>query len=201
MIRFLYALTWLLFAVLLITGCSQTVLNETSEPNLIEPEVNPVDSSGSETAVPKILTSPTTDSNVNSLETRTAVPQLQEVVSPTIQLETEETIPMQPTMPTPSNPAIQKLIDLAKEDLAERMSTPVEQVDLVEFRNVVWPDSSLGCPEPDMAYTQVLRDGYLIRLQVGKQQYNYHGGQGRPPFLCQKPAGTENIAPSPGFNE
>jgi hypothetical protein len=37
-----------------------------------------------------------------------------------------------------------------------------------------------------MSYLQVLKEGYLIRLQVGGQTYNYHGGDNRSPFLCEQ---------------
>lgn len=35
-------------------------------------------------------------------------------------------------------------------------------------------DSSLGCPEPGMSYTQVVTSGYIVLLQAGGQQYEYH---------------------------
>lgn len=56
---------------------------------------------------------------------------------------------------------------------------------LAEF--VTWPDGSLGCPEPDMAYTQALVDGYRIELEVAGGVVAYHGALGSPPFRCRAP--------------
>lgn len=90
-------------------------------------------------------------------------------------------------IPTPTDPALQKLVDQAKADLAARLGLKPEQIALLELAAVVWPDSSLGCPQPGMAYTQVLQDGLRIRLGVGQSVYQYHTGAGRGPFFCQSP--------------
>lgn len=89
--------------------------------------------------------------------------------------------------PTPANPFIAKLVRQAQQDLAKRLSIPVESIELLSFEDVLWPDGSLGCPAPGMAYTQVLVEGYRILLQSAGQVYAYHGGGGRSPFLCQNP--------------
>ncbi len=88
-------------------------------------------------------------------------------------------------VPTPLNPQMQALVDQAKADLAKRLSISSAQVELVSISYVTWPDSSLGCPQPGMAYTQVTVDGTLIRLKAGGQTYEYHGGGSKLPFLCQ----------------
>ncbi len=94
----------------------------------------------------------------------------------------------EPSIPTPSNPALQQMVTQAKTDLAERLDINRGQIDLLELKEVVWPDTSLGCPRPGMAYPQVTRDGHLIRLRAGKRTYEYHSGQSRAPFLCEHPA-------------
>ena len=48
-----------------------------------------------------------------------------------------------------------------------------------------------------MDYTQVPRDGVLIRLTVGPNVYNYHGGGGRDLFLCQQK--LKSIEPLPSL--
>lgn len=89
------------------------------------------------------------------------------------------------TSPLPQDPYLAGLVDQAIKDLASRLKTPVDQIEFIRFESVVWPDSSMGCPQPDMAYTQVMVEGYRIELQSGGSVYNYHGGGNRTPFLCE----------------
>jgi hypothetical protein len=88
---------------------------------------------------------------------------------------------------TPQNSYIANLVQQAQQDLAKQLAVPVEQIEFVSFEDVLWPDGSLGCPQPGMAYTQVLVEGYRILLQYEGQTYAYHGGGNRPPFLCKNP--------------
>ena len=37
-----------------------------------------------------------------------------------------------------------------------------------------WEDASLGCPEPGVAYAQVVTAGWVIRLRHGGREYQYH---------------------------
>jgi hypothetical protein len=66
------------------------------------------------------------------------------------------------------------LIIQAKEDLAERLDISPNQIALLSFEAVVWPDSSLGCPQPGMFYAQVLSPGYRVILEVNGERYMYH---------------------------
>jgi hypothetical protein len=78
----------------------------------------------------------------------------------------------------------------ARADLAERKSVSPEAIELLEIKDVVWRDASLGCPRPGKVYPQVMKEGFLIRLRLEKRVYRYHGGQGGAPFLCESPAPT-----------
>ena len=89
--------------------------------------------------------------------------------------------------PSPANPYPSNLVKQAQQDLATRLNIAIKEIELVSFEDVVWPDGSLGCPQPGMAYTQVMVEGYRIILKHGGQVYTYHGGGGSPPFLCQNP--------------
>ena len=82
-------------------------------------------------------------------------------------------------------PGMETLIDQAKEDLAQRLSIEITEISLVEAREVVWPDASLGCPQPGMKYKQVPEDGALIVLQAQGVKYEYHSGGSRELFLCE----------------
>jgi hypothetical protein len=92
-----------------------------------------------------------------------------------------------PPIPLPKGRDERRLVEQAREDLAGRLSLPVAGIQLVEFQDVRWPDSSLGCPRPGMAYTQVVHEGFRIGLRADKRIFEYHSGGG-PPFLCETPA-------------
>ncbi len=103
---------------------------------------------------------------------------------------------MNPTTYPTADPSLQNLIDEAKSDLAQRLEIPIHQIILVEAKEVVWPDSSLGCPQPGMVYKQVPEDGALIILQVSDKNYEYHIGGNRGVFLCEKlPENSDKIIP------
>lgn len=70
------------------------------------------------------------------------------------------------------------IVEMAKKDLARRLSVRPETIELVgEIEAVTWPDASLGCPEPGMMYAQVLTPGYRFTLQSGGKLYRYHTGR------------------------
>lgn len=85
----------------------------------------------------------------------------------------------------PSAPSQERVLEQAREDLAARLSLEKGRIEILEMRRVTWPDGSLGCPRPGMAYTQMLQDGWLILLKVGDRLYEYHSGLDSAPFLCE----------------
>jgi hypothetical protein len=93
---------------------------------------------------------------------------------------------------------MQRPAEFAAQDLAQRLSIPVEEVTVMEVRDVTWPDASIGCPQPGMMYAQVLTEGTLIVLQRGGQTYEYHSGAGGEPFLCESAAPGAAQAPPKG---
>jgi hypothetical protein len=90
----------------------------------------------------------------------------------------------QSTIPNPPDPGLKPLVEQAKDDLAHRLSVPVDQIEVLEAKAVVWPDASLGCPLPGQAYAQVLTPGYRVILETGGQAFEYHLGPTQPPVLC-----------------
>lgn len=101
------------------------------------------------------------------------------------------------------------LISQAKEDLAERLNVPVEEIELLSFEEVVWGNTSMGCPQPGMRYRQVPQDGALIQLGFEGQVYDYHSGGSRGPFLCEQtikapittPIDLDDFPPPPGSED
>jgi hypothetical protein len=100
------------------------------------------------------------------------------------------------TAPLPVDPGARDLVESARADLAAHLGRHPDDIGFVDFTGVVWPDGSLGCPQPDVLYPQVLVEGYLIRLTDGKTTFYYHGGEGRGPFRCensQPPLGATGL--------
>ena len=98
----------------------------------------------------------------------------------------------------PLGPGLQRLADLAMQDLGSILGLEQEEIEVMQANYVTWRDSSLGCPQPGYQYTQVLTNGSRIRLRANKQIYQYHSGGNRPPILCKNPSKTEPLPYAPG---
>lgn len=82
---------------------------------------------------------------------------------------------------------VKKVSDLAKEDLAKRLTISPKDINVVSEVAVSWNDGSLGCPKPDMMYTQAIVEGTKVVLSAQNKKYDYHAGTNGQPFLCEKP--------------
>lgn len=79
----------------------------------------------------------------------------------------------------PAVPAgAEMLVDLARADLELKLAEKAE-IALLSVEGAEFPDASLGVPEPDKMYAQVITPGYVIRLGVGDKVYTYHGSGDR----------------------
>ena len=105
-----------------------------------------------------------------------------------------EVVAKEPSKSRNQNSLKRQIVKQARADLSKRLSVEVDQIKLLEVREITWPDSSLGCPQPEKDYNQVSQDGLLIRLEVGGRMYFYHSGESQDPFLCEK---TSQVVPHP----
>jgi hypothetical protein len=99
----------------------------------------------------------------------------------------EDPMETEPSLPIPSIPGLPRLIEAAKEDLAQRLSIPSSQINAVEVKGVFWPDASLGCPQPGTTYDQVEVPGYLILLQANGDEFEYHANIHNYVYYCENP--------------
>lgn len=67
-----------------------------------------------------------------------------------------------------------KVVELAKKDMASKLNIPETSVTVLRVVPTQWPDTSLGYPEPEVMYAQVITPGYVILLQAGSTTYEYH---------------------------
>ncbi len=118
------------------------------------------------------LSAPSTDSQVVTEEP--AIIPSSTSTMPDVQAPDAENIAFAP----------RKIIEEAKDDLVKQFGVNADQIHVTESRAVTWPDASLGCPQPDMAYAQVITPGYWVLLEADGKQYPYHTDQNGQFILC-----------------
>ena len=69
---------------------------------------------------------------------------------------------------------LSRLVERATEDLMQAAGAASDEITVLSTEEVEWSDTSLGCPEPDGMYAQMITPGYLIVLETGGETYNYH---------------------------
>ena len=90
-----------------------------------------------------------------------------------------------PSAPVKAEPVPRELVEKARADLAERYDIDPDLIGVAEARAVEWPDTSLGCPQPGMAYAAVLTPGYFILLETKDRSYPYHTDLVENVVLCE----------------
>jgi hypothetical protein len=85
-----------------------------------------------------------------------------------------------------------EIVDLASGDLAQTLSLAPNAVEVVSVESVDWPDAGLGCPQPGMAYAQVVTPGLRITLQAEGWTYTYHADLTGQVVLCAQTGPTES---------
>lgn len=101
-------------------------------------------------------------------------------------------------------PDVALVTDAAIADLTSRRPAPGEGVvRVVLARRETFPDGALGCPKPDMVYTQALVDGYRVILARGDRSWLYTAGADGVPRLCAsgEKDGGRDFVPPPGFDD
>ncbi len=73
----------------------------------------------------------------------------------------------------------------AIQDLAYKLRITSDLIQLKSYSDVVWPNGSLGCPDPVQLYSAAQVPGYVIVLHYGRHDYLYQGKSGRMPFRCE----------------
>ena len=91
---------------------------------------------------------------------------------------------------------VQSLVDLAKVDLMQRLGVDINDVAVQTIEKTEFPDASLGVPEPGKMYAQVITPGYVIRLVVDGEIYEYHASNERLVF-----ASPSSLTPAPVYRK
>lgn len=88
--------------------------------------------------------------------------------------------PMPGTLPpvvTPAQPGgdvMPRPVLSARTALAEKLKLKLEQITVISFKPVDWPDACLGLPAKDEMCAQVITPGYRILLRAANQVYEAH---------------------------
>ena len=90
---------------------------------------------------------------------------------------------------------LQSIVEEARLDLVKRLSVSEADISLLQADKVSWADLSLGCPQPGMMYGQMVTPGYIVILQAGTTQYDYHAGPDRNPLYCSNPQPPIQVNP------
>jgi hypothetical protein len=75
----------------------------------------------------------------------------------------------------------QALVDSVIAQVVAQFGVDAGSLQLVSVEAVEWPDASLGCPEPDMMYAQVVTPGYRVVLDAQGQTIELHTDAQQPP--------------------
>ena len=93
----------------------------------------------------------------------------------------------QPAVMTPetesskSNPDAEQA---AQDVAAEALGVAPEDVTVLEIESREYPDASLGCPQPDMMYAQMLTSGYQATVEVDGETYDLRMDTKGNGFIC-----------------
>ena len=82
---------------------------------------------------------------------------------------------------------LRQVAEEAMTALEEELSIQKSQIEVISIQSVVWSDSSLGCPQPDMNYLMVLTEGYRVVLAVDGEPYYYHANKNGYGIICESP--------------
>ncbi len=113
-------------------------------------------------------------------------------------VDTAGTLPPEEAQPVATpNTILRPLVEEARQDLIKRLNVSEEDIVLAKTVAINWPDSSLGCPQPDMVYMQVITPGYKVTFTVDGQFYNYHSDESSTIIYCAAGDGYPTIPLNP----
>ena len=96
------------------------------------------------------------------------------------------------TAPQPADlTAVGQQVLAALVHVTAELGIELASVTIVNVEHKLWPDASLGIPEPGVAYVQALTPGCIMQMQAGDRTLTVHTGPGPTAKLQGIPAATE----------
>ncbi len=74
----------------------------------------------------------------------------------------------------PMSPDQQAMADATVAWAVGELGVAATDITVLSVEAVEWPDSALGCPQPDMIYAAVITPGYKVMLDAGGTTYAVH---------------------------
>ncbi len=68
----------------------------------------------------------------------------------------------------------QAMADATVQWAAEQLGVAADDITVVSVEPMEWPDSALGCPQPDMIYAAVITPGYQVTIEAQGTTYAVH---------------------------
>jgi hypothetical protein len=86
-----------------------------------------------------------------------------------------------PNVPRIALPArdVGSVSEKAREDLAQRLGVPPEDIQVVKLSRVQWADSAMDCAVPGEAIDPSPVSGYLLQLRYNDREFTYHADSER----------------------
>jgi hypothetical protein len=97
-------------------------------------------------------------------------------IDPALTLEQSQADSAEPTVTPPVTGTLGIPPEMASltAAIAADLGVLPQSVQVITIEPRDWPDSSLGCPQPDMLYAQVITPGYLLLVEVSGERVEYH---------------------------
>jgi hypothetical protein len=107
------------------------------------------------------------------------------LAEPTATAQVTAEMPVDESGALPTGEVPQAMFDTVVADALARSGATQSSVTVQTAEQVEWSDGSLGCPAPDMMYTQAIVPGYHVVLDVGGQTYDYRLSERGYIVLCE----------------
>lgn len=65
----------------------------------------------------------------------------------------------------------------AANQLSEELGVSIEEIEIVEFEQVEWPDACVGILQEGQACAQVITPGFRVVLEVNDQEYEFRSDE------------------------
>jgi len=109
------------------------------------------------------------------------------------------TSPVESPVSASEQAAGEEIAAALKPDLADKLGVDVKTLHLVSMKAVEWRDASLGCPQPDEMYAQVITPGwqFIFEDEAGNT-YDVRAPQGGKSFVVCEDGAQPRPTPSTG---